>query len=96
MCCTSKGNKRAVSQTSGNGVSEVRANAKHFSLLSLLFKSGSSCTAVDCNRRGEMRPAGAKLASGVAFSHAENTLELNDAFQSQENAAAEGGLLKRN
>lgn len=43
-----------------------------------------------------MRPAGAKLASGVAFSHVENTLELNDAFQSQENAAAEGGLLKRN
>lgn len=43
-----------------------------------------------------MRPAGAKLASGVAFSHAENTLELNDAFQSQENAAAEGGLLKQN
>lgn len=41
-----------------------------------------------------MRPAGAKLASGLAFSHAENTLVLNDAFLSQEDAAVEGGLLK--
>lgn len=31
------------------------ANAKWFSLL---FKSGSSCTTVDCDRRGETRPAG--------------------------------------
>lgn len=40
---------------------------------------------VDCDRRGETASwRGAKLASRVAFSHAENILELNVVFQSQE------------
>lgn len=46
--------------------------------------------------RNEASWRGAKLASGVAFSHAQNILELNVAFQSQENVVTEGGWLKCN
>lgn len=90
MCCTSERSKRSLSQTSssGNGGAEVRANAKCFSLL---FKSGSSHTTVDSGRHGEMRPAGGEQNWQVAFSHAENILELNVAYQSQENVVTEGG-----